>query len=37
MHTRHAALCMGIAEAIEAIAPVGSPRLVAFGELMFGG
>ena len=36
MHTLHAALCMRIADALEAVARIGSPRLVAYGDLMFG-
>jgi hypothetical protein len=37
MHTLHAALCMRIADPLEAVARIGSTRLVACGELMFGG
>ena len=36
MHTLHAALCMRIADALKAVARIGSPRLVAYGDLMFG-
>ena len=36
MHKLHAALCMRIADALKAVARVGSPRLVAYGDLMFG-
>jgi hypothetical protein len=37
MHTLHAALCMRIADTLKAVARVGSPRLVAYGDLVFGG